>query len=77
MFAGKYLVYMVVIPKPAGTKATSQPVASNGIHLTIKGVARVNPGGMLPVALATTGGLSLGAVGLHWFRRRGIDTGGS
>jgi len=77
VFSGKYLVYMVVIPKPAGPKATVQPVASNAIHLTIKGVTRVNPGGMMPVALATTGGLSLGAFGLHWFRRRGIDTGGS
>ena len=77
VFSGKYLVYMVVIPKPAGPTATSQPVASNGIHLTITGVTRVNPGGMLPIALATTGGLSLGAVGLHWLRRRGIESGGS
>ena len=77
VFAGNYLVYMAVIPKPAGPKDTIQPVASNAIHLTIKGVARVNPGGMMPVALATTGGLSLGAFGLHWFRRRGIDIGGS
>jgi ABC-2 type transport system permease protein len=75
VFQGEYLVYMVLIQKPAGPRDTTRPVASNAIHLTIRPVVKANPGGMLPVALATTGGLSLAAVGLHWARRRRIDTG--
>lgn len=77
VFGGKYLVYLAVISKPAGATATTRPVASSAIHLTVKPVARVNPGGMLPLALVTTGGLSVGAFGLRWLRRRGVDTGRS
>ena len=77
VFGGKYMVYIVGIPKPAGPKQTSMPSASNGIHLTIKPVARVNPGGMLPVALTTTSGASVAALGLWWARRRGLDRGDS
>lgn len=75
VFGGKYLVYLVVITKPAEATATTRPVASSAVHLTIKPVTRVNPGGILPLAVTTTGGLSFGAFGLHWLRRRGIDRG--
>src|SRR5437867_266253 len=77
VFGGKYMVYIVGIPKPASLKETSRPVASNGIQLSIKPVARVNPGGMLPVALTTTSGASVAALGLWWARRRGLDRGDS
>jgi hypothetical protein len=75
VFRGKYLVYMTVVQKPAGPQATVRPVASSGINLTIQTDTSMNPGGTLPVALATTGGLSLGACGLRWVRRRRIDAG--
>jgi ABC-type transport system involved in multi-copper enzyme maturation permease subunit len=77
VFRGKYLVYTTVVQKPAGPQATVRPVASSGINLTIQTDTSMNPGGMLPVALATTGGLSLGACGLRWARRRRIDAGTS
>lgn len=77
VFGGKYLVYMTVITKPASPEATTQPVASRAVHLTVTSVARVNPGGVLPIALGTTGGLSLGAFGLHWVRRRRLAAGSS
>src|SRR5574341_184726 len=32
---GDYLIYMVVIPEPEGKDATSQVLASSGIHLTV------------------------------------------
>ena len=77
VFRGKYLVYVTVVPKPAGPQATVHPVASSGINLTIQTATNVNPGGMLPVALGTTGGLSLGAFALRWTRRRRLDAGSS
>jgi plastocyanin len=50
---GDYMVYMTVIPKPSGPKATSVPVSSPGIHLTVKPFTKQNPGGVLPVAIGT------------------------
>ncbi len=50
---GDYMVYMTVIPKPSGANATSVPVSSPGIHLTVKAFAKQNPGGVLPVAIGT------------------------
>lgn len=74
---GDYLVYIVVIPEPNGPEATSQPVASSGIHLTVAPYTSLNPGGVLPLALGTPIGLTLVTSVVHWLRRRGIDTGGS
>ena len=48
---GDYMVYLTVIPTPAGPEATSQPVASPGIHLTVSEFSNSNPGGILPVAI--------------------------
>lgn len=50
---GDYMVYMTVLPQPTGPNATSQPVSSSGIHLTVKSFAKSNPGGVLPVAIGT------------------------
>jgi len=68
---GDYMVYMTVIPKPSGPKATSQPVASPGIHLTVKAFADTNPGGVLPVAIITPAALILIALlpRRRWRRR--------
>ena len=74
---GDYLVYMVVIPKPGDAEASSQPVVSRGIHLTVTANVKANPANVLPIALAMPTGLSLGAFALFWARRRQIDTGGS
>jgi hypothetical protein len=74
---GDYMVYMVAIPKPDGEEATSQPVASSGIHLTVAPFTRLNPGGVLPYAI---GGPIIVAAIIYFvsrFRRREIDAGGS
>jgi ABC-2 type transport system permease protein len=72
---GDYLIYMVVIPEPAGEKATSQPVASSAIHLTVTPFTKLNPGGVLPYAIGGPVVLVLSMVLLNRYRRRQIDTG--
>jgi len=41
---GNFMVYMVLISRPAAEDATSQPIASSGIHLTVTPFTRLNPG---------------------------------
>jgi ABC-2 type transport system permease protein len=77
ILAGDYMVYMVVIPRPAGQDATSQPVASSGIHLTVTPFTRLNPGGVLPYAIGVPILLLLGIVFLYRYRNRQIDAGGA
>jgi ABC-2 type transport system permease protein len=48
---GDYMVYMVVVPEPQGQNATSQPIASSGIHLTVTPFTKLHPGGVLPIAI--------------------------
>jgi ABC-2 type transport system permease protein len=74
---GDYMVYMVVIPKPGGEQATSQPVASSGIHLTVTPFTRLNPAGVLPYAIGGPSVLLLGVLVLYWLRRRQIEIGGN
>jgi ABC-2 type transport system permease protein len=73
---GDYMVYMVLLPEPAGTESTSQPVASSGIHLTVTPFTRLNPGGVLPFAIGGPVLLLLGIIVLYRVRRRNIDMGG-
>ena len=47
---GNYMVYMVLIPAPTNNESTSQPVATSGIHLTVRPFTRLNPIGVLPYA---------------------------
>jgi ABC-2 type transport system permease protein len=70
---GDYMVYMVVIPQPEGTEVSSQPVAGSGLHLTVTPYARINPGGVLPLAIGMPIGLTLCMSVLRWLRRRGVD----
>ena len=77
ILGGNYMVYMVVIPSPDGFDSTSQPVASSGIHVIVEAVTRLNPGGVLPLAIGIPILLILGLVLLLWFRRRGIDSANS
>jgi len=73
---GDYLVYMVVIPEPAGREATSQVLASSGIHLLVTPFTKLNPGGVLPYAVGGPLVLILGIIMLYRLRRRKIDMGG-
>jgi ABC-2 type transport system permease protein len=74
---GDYLVYMVVIPEPSGKDATSLPVSSSGIHLTVTPFTKLNPGGVLPYAIGGPLLLVLGIIFLYRLRRRKIDDGGA
>ena len=72
---GDYMVYMVLIPEPAGQDATSQPVASSGIHLTVTPFTRLNPGGVLPYAIGGPIVLAAAMLVIYRLRRRQIDAG--
>lgn len=71
---GDYLVYMVVLPAPTSAGETSQPVASQGIHLTVEQFLRINPGGVLPLAIGMPLALSGILYGVSRARRRVIDS---
>jgi hypothetical protein len=74
---GNFMVYMTLIPQPATAETTSHPVASSGIHLTVAPFTRLNPGGVLPIAIGEP--LFLLAITFFVYRRRRqqIDIGGS
>jgi hypothetical protein len=74
---GNFMVYMVLIPQPEGIAATSRPVASSGIHLTVAPFTRLNPGGVLPVAIGGPTLLLAISFLVYRRRRRQIDLGGS
>jgi ABC-type transport system involved in multi-copper enzyme maturation permease subunit len=73
---GDYLVYMVLVPEPAGREATSRPIASSGLHLTVTPFTKLNPGGVLPYAIGGPLVLASGMLLLRRVRRRKIDMGG-
>jgi ABC-2 type transport system permease protein len=77
ILAGDYMVYMVAIPKPDGQDATSHPVASSGIHLTVTPFTKLNPGGVLPYVIGGPILVLLGMLLLYRRRHRQIDTGAS
>jgi ABC-2 type transport system permease protein len=70
---GDYLIYTVVTPKPVGSTSTSQPVASSAIHLTVKPHTRLNPGGIMPLAIGTPTALTVVWLGLRAKRRREVE----
>jgi ABC-2 type transport system permease protein len=74
---GNYLIYMTLIPEPAGQKATSQPVASSAIHLTVTPFTKLNPGGVLPYAVGGPIVLLLGMSLLRRHRRKQIEASGA
>ncbi len=50
---GNYMVYVTVVPTPAGPDTTTQTTSSTGIHLIVKPFANAqNPGGVVPIAIA-------------------------
>jgi azurin len=72
---GDYVVYMVVMPEPAGRDATSQAVASAGIHLTVMPFTRLNPRGVVPLVIGTPLVLGLGTFLVLTIRRRETEGG--
>jgi hypothetical protein len=74
---GDYMIYLVLIPSPSGPEATTHPVSSPGVHLTVTPFTRLNPGGVLPYAIGGPLLLGLGIWLVYRRRQRGIDTGGS
>ncbi|MGH3119054.1 MAG: ABC transporter permease, partial [Gaiellales bacterium] len=73
---GDFMVYMVAIPAPGSAEATSQPVASSGVHLTVTPFTKLNPGGVLPYAIGGPVLLGVLIALAYRHRRRQIDTGG-
>lgn len=73
---GDYMVYMVLIPTPTSREATSQPVATSGIHLTVTPFTRLNPGGVLPYAIGIPVLVLVVVILFYRLRRRNIDMGG-
>jgi hypothetical protein len=74
---GDFMVYMVAIPSPGGPDATTQPVASSGIHLTVTPFTKLNPGGVLPYAIGGPVVLAVIILLVYRNRRRQIDAGGN
>ncbi|HEY3312513.1 MAG TPA: ABC transporter permease subunit [Anaerolineales bacterium] len=74
---GDYMVYMVLIPAPESEQASSQPVASSGIHLTVTPFTKLNPGGVLPYAIGGPVVVLIGIILLYRARRQQVDEGGS
>jgi len=73
---GDFMVYMVVLPEPAGPDATSQAVASSGIHLTVSPFTRLNPRGVIPLVVGAPIVLGAGAGLIMLNRRRETDGSG-
>jgi hypothetical protein len=74
---GDFMVYMVLIPEPESAEATSHPVTSGGIHLTVDPFTRLNPGGVLPFAIGGPILLLVITYLVYRRRRQQIDMGGS
>jgi hypothetical protein len=73
---GDYMIYMVVIPEPDGEYETSQPLASPGIHLIVTPYTKLNPGGVLPIAVGVPVLILVIIYFVNRRRRKQIDTGG-
>jgi hypothetical protein len=69
---GDYMVYLVAIPQP-GERATSHPVSSPGLHLTVGAFQRLNPQGVLPVVIAVPLGVAIALLVLVRLRLRRLS----
>ena len=72
---GDYLVYVVLIPQPTSGEATTFPVASSSLYLTVTPTARLSPGGVLPFAIGVPGFLLAITFVVYRRRRQQIDMG--
>ncbi|RMD96831.1 MAG: hypothetical protein D6814_10670 [Calditrichaeota bacterium] len=75
IFEGDYLVYMVLMGHPGNQTGSSRPLPGPGLHLTVEPFTRLNPAGILPLAIGMPVGLTLGMLFLRSYRRRQIDSG--
>lgn len=74
IFEGDYLIYIVAIPELAEEASTSQPIVTQGLHLSVIHEPHLNPGGVLPASLGVPGGLILALFAVLWLRRRTLST---
>jgi len=74
---GNVMIYMVAIPQPGSESVTSHPVASPGIHLIVTPFTRLNPSGVLPIAIGSPILLLVIIYFVNRRRNQNIDTGGS
>lgn len=74
---GDFMVYMVLIPEPAGAETTSQPVASSGMHLTVTPFAESKSISILPLAIGQPILLLAIIYFVYRHRRQQLDLGGS
>jgi hypothetical protein len=74
---GDFMVYMILIPQPAGMKTTSRPVASSGFHLTVAPFTRLKPEGVIPMVIGEPLFLLTITFFVYRHRRQQFDTGGS
>lgn len=75
ILGGDYMVYMVLIPTPGSPEASSWPLTSAGMHLTVKIVVSANPSGVTPYALGMPMVLLSAILFINYYRRRHIDSG--
>jgi ABC-2 type transport system permease protein len=69
---GDYMVYVVAIPQP-DEHASSHPVTSPGLHLSVGAFTRLNPEGVLPVVIAVPLGIALTLLVLVRLRLRRLS----
>lgn len=75
ILGGDYMIYMVLIPTPDSPEATSWPLTSAGMHLTVTIVVSANPSGITPYALGMPMVLLALILFINYYRRRNIDSG--
>lgn len=74
---GDFMVYMVLVPEPAGAETTSQPVASSGMHLTVTPFTQSTTISVLPLAIGEPILLLAITYFVYRHRRQQLDLGGS
>ncbi|HXV63748.1 MAG TPA: ABC transporter permease subunit [Vicinamibacteria bacterium] len=75
VWEGEFITYMVVIPEPEGPDSTTQPLTTSGIHMTVESGQGLNPGGVLPVAIAIPIALVVVTALIFRMRRKAVDAG--
>jgi hypothetical protein len=74
---GDFMVYLVAIAQPQSAEASSQVVASPGLHLTVAKFTSLNPSGILPYVIGVPVLLLVIIYFVYRRRNKQIDTGGS
>lgn len=72
---GDYVVYVVAVARPGSPDAPMTPATTPGLHLVVSSFTRLNPGGVLPLALGMPVGLGALSLLVVLARRRTVDRG--